>query len=132
MATLRADRYLHVTADRSRVVEEDDVDGAWLLVSPGSLIGEGDVQRYGMYVSGGRVRYDGCPRLPGDPAEPAPASKQVAKPEDKMAARPEDKSADAAEWSLKTEPAEYLERYPDGRHAELARQILAAESDGES
>lgn len=28
------------------------------------------------------------------------------------------------EWTLKTSPEEYLERFPDGPNAELARQVL--------
>ena len=30
----------------------------------------------------------------------------------------------ATEWTLKTPPAEYLERYPDGPHAETARKLV--------
>lgn len=124
MATLRADRRLYLTADRSEVVEEGDPRGAWLLVAKGRNIGEGDVAKYRMSMSGGRVVYR------------SPEAKQAARPEDKMAAAPENKAAEPAddaepddveeEWTLKTSPEDYLERHPDGPNAELAARILAA------
>lgn len=32
-------------------------------------------------------------------------------------------------WELETDPAEYLERYPDAGNSELARAIVAARSE---
>lgn len=123
MATLRADRRLYVTADRSDVVEEGDVRGAYLLVAPGRNIGESDVAKYRLSVKGGKVV--------------VPEAKQAPAPENKMAAPPEDKSADEPdeveelpEWELTSSPAEYLEKYPTGPNAELAqRHVDAARTD---
>ena len=33
---------------------------------------------------------------------------------------------DEIEWSLKLSPEKYLERHPDGQHADLARQLTGA------
>jgi hypothetical protein len=126
MPTLIADRRLCLTADRSEVVEESDPRASWLLVGVGKTIGSGDVERYGLTEAEGRVTWGA-----------APATKAAPKAEDKQAARPEDKGAsvdeDAVpEWPLETDPETYLERYPDGPNADLARQILdAQDSSGE-
>jgi hypothetical protein len=37
-------------------------------------------------------------------------------------------SEEAPEWNKKISPTEYLEKYPNGPAAELARRILAAEA----
>lgn len=112
MSALRADRRLYVTADWSEVVEEGDVRGAFLLAPEGHTIGADDVAKFGLSEAKGRV-------VIGTKAAPAPENKMVAPPENK-----------AEGWTLKLGPAEYLERYPDGKHADLARRILAAESTG--
>lgn len=80
MATLISDRRLYLTADRSEVVEEGDVRGAWLLAGVGGQLGEGDVQKYGLSMSGGRVRYEGAPDLPalGDEAAAEHAEAEAA------------------------------------------------------
>lgn len=36
----------------------------------------------------------------------------------------------AAVWHLKTSPADYLEQYPDGPNAELARRVLEQGDNG--
>ena len=36
----------------------------------------------------------------------------------------------APEWKLKTAPAEYLKKWPDGKNAELAKAVLAAQDAG--
>lgn len=89
MATLKADRRLYVTSDRSEIVEEDDPRGAWLLAAEGRPIGPSDVERYSLSLKNGRVYYDGAPGFP--------EAKQAAKPEDKMAAAPENKAAESPE-----------------------------------
>ncbi len=38
--------------------------------------------------------------------------------------RPARRDPVAAQWSLKMSPADYLLRYPDGKHAVLARRIV--------
>lgn len=110
MASLKSDRRLYVTADRERVVEEGDLDAAFLLVGKNGIIGPSDVARYNLSHKGGKVV------LPGE--------KKAAKPEDKMVAAPEDKAEEAEEWDLKTSPEDYLERFPDGPNAELARRLV--------
>jgi hypothetical protein len=133
MPTLIADRRLCLTADRSEVVEESDPRASWLLVGAGKTIGSGDVERYGLTEAEGRITWGA-----------APATKAAPKPEDKQAAKPEDKGAsvdevgrpdedDLPDWPLEMDPETYLERYPDGPNADLARQILdAQDSSGES
>lgn len=115
MATLRADRRLYVTADRSEIVEETDPRGAFLLAAEGRNIGEGDVALYRLSMSDGRVVY--------------PALKQAAPPENKMMPKPEDKAASAdeagGEWPLKMSPETYLDRRPDGPNAGLAKRLTA-------
>lgn len=134
MAAIRSDRRLCVTVDYSELVEETDPRAAFLLVQAGGWITEGDVVRYGVTTDANdRVVIDGASQM---------EAKMAARPEDKMRAAPENKAVhvfeadeaganadDADEWTLKSTPAEYLERYPDGPHADLARQILVAESD---
>lgn len=93
MPTLKADRRLYVTADRSQIVEESDVRGAWLLASEGRTIGPSDVEKYGLSMKGGRVHYDGAPDLPAIEVEDESEAKQAETPEDKQAESPENKAA---------------------------------------
>ncbi len=80
MASLRADRRLYVNADRSLIVDEGDVRGAWLLVAKGLVIGEGAVVLYSLSMRDGKVVW---PAL----------LKQAAKVEDKQAPKAEDTAA---------------------------------------
>ena len=47
------------------------------------------------------------------------------KPSKKSAPAPKKESG--AEWTLKTSPEDYLDKYPDGPNADLARQVLGLE-----
>lgn len=114
MGTLRADRRLYVTADRSEIVEESDPRSAFLLCAAGLNIGAGDVARYGLKLKQGKVVYPGH----GLKATPPPENKMVSKEEDK------EPDEEVEEWTLATSPEAYLERYPDGPKAELARRII--------
>jgi hypothetical protein len=113
MSTLKADRRLYVTADRSEIVEENDPRSAFLLCAAGLNIGAGDVARYKLKVRAGKIVYPGH----GLKAAPPP-------PEHKMIGKVEDKEPEVEEWNLKTSPEDYLKRSPDGPNAELARRIL--------
>ncbi len=48
LTVLTADRRLYVDKDKTRVVEEGDPAGSWLLYAVGRRIGAGDVKRYGL------------------------------------------------------------------------------------
>ncbi len=159
MASLRADRRLYETPEKDAIVEEGDVRGRWLLVGIGSTIGAGDVEKYGLSMKGGRVRYKGAPEFAD-----LPDVKEASKPEDKAATGHEDKvlrfggeqaeekeitgtlkgsdlveptDADDSdrnepvpEWPGRTSPEAYLKRYPTGPKAELAKAVIAARDDG--
>ena len=83
---LIADRNLYLTADRSRVVEQNDTDQRSLLVGKGSELEPSAAEQYGIEVEDGRLVVKGR-----DPAE----DKQVEKSED-------DKQADAPENKRKS------------------------------
>ena len=64
---LIADRKLLLTADKSRVVEADDPDGAFLLANPGTLIPGEDVARLGLDADGDKIRQKkAAPALPAE------------------------------------------------------------------
>lgn len=132
---LTADRRLYVTKDRTRVVEEGDPAGSWLLYAAGRPIGAGDIDRYGLEADeSGRVVYDGCPTLPEPAAEPEPEEE----PGDESESEEEEDGADDSdrneddvpEWTHRTSPEAYLRNYPNGENAELARAVIAAQDDG--
>lgn len=67
-----------------------------------------------------------------NPGEDAPQPVKTAEHKTDVGGEPEGPDAEApsasvddAEWALKSTPAEYLERYPDGKHADLARRLTA-------
>ncbi|KKK47211.1 hypothetical protein LCGC14_3157490 [marine sediment metagenome] len=118
MATLRADRRLHVTADREQIVDEDDPRAAYLLAAKGRNIGEGDVAKYRLSMQNRRVVW---PELLG---------KSVPAAVVKMAEEATDKSVDSevAQWPLSMSPANYLERFGDDKkNSALARAVIEAE-----
>ncbi len=140
MGSLRADRRLYETPDKDAIVEEGDVRGRWLIAGIGGTIGASDVEKYGLSMKGGRVRYKGSPEFPR-----LPKVKEASKPEDKAATEHEDKrlkfggeegpddsdrNKPAPEWPGRTSPEKYLERYPTGPKAELALAVIAAKDDG--
>lgn len=57
------------------------------------------------------------PEIPGDPGDSLDEGDS------------EVEVAEVPEWPLKTPPAEYLERSPEGPNADLAREILARADD---
>lgn len=128
MATLRSDRRLYITADRSEVVEEGDTRAAFLLCGKGGLIRESEVARYGLSMQGGKVKLAKDEEVPAAKAKmaKAPENKMAAAPENKMAGEPEGKG-EPEPWTMKMEPEEYLNRFPDGPNAEVARQHVSAE-----
>lgn len=121
MATYIADRRLYVTADKSEVVEEGDPRAAFLLAGKGGQIAAADVARHDIGWKDGKI-------IVGARA----AAKAAQKAEDKMVAAAENKAAFEKleeEWTLKTSPEDYLERYPDGPQSDLAARILAAQEE---
>ena len=90
-AGLFADRRLLLTADKSRLVEEADVDGAFLLAAVGTLIPAAEVERLGLSTDkDNRVVQQ-------------PEAKEQAKPEDKQREKPADKAVkkSATKWRSK-------------------------------
>lgn len=78
MPAIIADRRLCVTADRSRVVEEDDPTAAFLFAPAGGEVGAADVDRYQLVVEGGRVVLPGAEPAPAAPAGVAPPATEGA------------------------------------------------------
>ena len=123
------------------------------LLGVGRTIGASDVEKYGLTFEGGRVRYEGAPEL-----EDLPESKEATKPEDKAVTQHEDKvmtfggkpagedepaegdeeddsdrnqdELPPPEWTGRTSPEAYLNRYPYGPKAEHARAVIDARDDG--
>lgn len=101
-----ADRPIAVTADYSTAVEETDPRAAWQLYATGRHISEADVERYGLAEKDGKVVFGG-------------STKAIAAP-----GGTDGEEEGPPEWPLKTSPADYLKRNPDGPNALLARRIL--------
>ena len=68
-----SDRRLYITADRKRVVEEGDTDGAHLFVGAGSEIDVAEARKYKIRVVRGKVV------LPKPKAKRKPKAKAKAK-----------------------------------------------------
>ena len=90
-AGLVADRRLLLTADKSRLVEEADVDGAFLLAAVGTLIPQAEVGRLGLSADKDNrvVQHVEVKELP------KPEDKQREKPADKAVKKP------ATKWRSK-------------------------------
>lgn len=77
-----ADRRLSLTADRSRVVEADDVKAAFLFATPGTEISKDAVEQYQLAVSDGKVVLKSVEPEAAEPppdestAKPAPKAKK--------------------------------------------------------
>ena len=65
MSRITADRRLYLTADKDRVVEEDDIRGAFLLVAEGRQIDGAEAERLGVSLVDDVV-------VIGEPPEPEP------------------------------------------------------------
>ena len=105
-----SDRRLCLTADKATVVEADDPRSAYLFATRGMEIPAGDVDRFGLSMSDGQVVL--APAVANTGAADGDAPKS-------------DERVATAEWTLATHPQEYLERWPEGPKADLARQVLA-------
>jgi hypothetical protein len=82
-----ADRNLYLTADRERVVEEDDPAAAFMFYSKGKEIPDAEAERYGL----------DAPAPEPEPEPEAPAAKQKAvESENKKAAAPANKARKTA------------------------------------
>ena len=144
MKNLITDRRLWLTAGEDRVVEQGDPEAAFLLVGcAGREIPADVVSRLGLTISKtGRIKYPGAPKL-GKPAKSERAKTADEDGGGKVikiggAAQEDEKAADdsdrddepAPEWPGRTSPEKYLELYPTGRRAELAKTVIAAQDDG--
>lgn len=83
-----ADRRLYLTRDRSRVVEEGDVEAAFLLASEGRDIEVSEIHRLGLKLKDGRVVVPGAEPEPTPEPEPEPEVRQESKPEEKPEPKP--------------------------------------------
>lgn len=73
---LAADRRLCVTADRSRVVEPNSPDAAYLFATPGQMVSAEDVARYGLVQDpDGRLQWGAAaePAIAEEPPKPPKA-----------------------------------------------------------
>jgi hypothetical protein len=95
---MRADKRYYLNADRSKVVEQDDPDAAYLLAAEGDDITNEDVKRYGL---GSKKQSDPVPAVvhsiaadpPQDDDEPedgekAPAEAKAQRPVEDKAVKP--------------------------------------------
>lgn len=121
MTALRADRRLYETENKDEIREEGEIGGRWLLAGVGSTIGASDVEKYGLKMKGGRVRYKGGAKLPN--------VKAASKPEDKAASKPEDKAKAAADREAKAEEEreEHVLRFGGGDEVTETETEAAAE-----
>ena len=147
MKNLITDRRLWLTADRDHVVEDGDPEAAFLLVGCAGRTIPGDVaSRLELQIVDGRIVYPGSPAF--EEAEEAKAE-EVEEEEDDggkvlkfgegadggsdFAEDPDDSDRNdepTPEWPGRTSPEKYLELYPTGPKAELARAVIAAKDDG--
>lgn len=130
---LTADRRLYVNADRTKLVEEGDPEGSWLLYAVGRKIGQGDADRYGLEPDKfGRVTYEGCPTLPApelptESKKKAKSKKTETEPAAEGGADDSDRNkGEVPTWPGRTSADKYLELYPTGPKAELAKAVIAA------
>ena len=125
MASFPADRRLYVTTDRDAVVEEDDPRAGFLLVAEGNPVPAQAVEDYGLTHDGERVVIpEAKMRPPAENKMAAPAPTKAVNTSGPMGEVDEDQEEEGPEWTLDMDPATYLERYPNGPNAELARQVL--------
>lgn len=86
---IRSDRRLYVDDPPTRIFEHGEVGGRFLLVGIDGTITPDLVERFGLSVRGGVVRYDGAPDLPDLPEAEA---KELGAAENKMLGAQEDKT----------------------------------------
>ena len=67
----KSDKRLYVNADRSKIVEEDSPEAAYLLVGAGGQVSDEDAKKYGLKASRSAENKK---------ADDEPESKQVAEP----------------------------------------------------
>lgn len=88
---MKADKHYYVNADRSKVVDRDDPEAAYLLAAEGDDISTEDAKRYKL----GRYAPEQAEPKPGAKAEEQPAeSKAVDGPPENKAMKPAAKKAD--------------------------------------
>jgi hypothetical protein len=113
--SIRTDRRICFTADRSEMVEETDPRAAYLAYPAGRHVSPGDAEKYGLSEQDGRVVLSGkvVPAKAKPSEAPEPAEPQA--------------PSEAPEWTLSTSPEDYLERYgDDAPNSALARAVIEA------
>lgn len=121
-----ADRHLYLTADKSRIVEQGDTDSAYLFSTPGFEISAAEVERLGLALIDGRIVQATTESEPeAEEQHDAPVAEVEAEAEVENSSQ-----VGEPDWPLKTDPADYLGRNPDGPKADLARQVLRAREEG--
>ncbi len=141
MKNLVTDRRLWLTAGEDRVVEDGDPAAAFLLVGHAGRTIPADVAaRLELDVVDGRIVYPGAPDIEGaqgagetdEEDEPKThrfgGSTDAAEEEEAEAEEEAEEELEAVpDWPDRVGPEAYLERYPTGPKAELARAVIAAE-----
>jgi hypothetical protein len=78
----RSDKRLYVNADKSKVVEEDSPDAAYLLVGKGGTVSDDDAKKYNLSAPKKTEVTEVTPEAEAK-REPAPANKAEAMPKEK-------------------------------------------------
>lgn len=139
MKNLKADRRLMLTAKKDQVVEEGDPRAAFLLAAPGRVISGAEAKRLGLEVEDGRIGYPEGPAIKegraavmaAEELEEEEASGKVLYFGGGDSSDDSDRNDEAPpEWTDRRSPEKYLELYPDGPNADLARSVIAAQEDG--
>lgn len=66
----KSDQRLHVNADRTKIVDENDPEAAFLLAVPGTIVPEADAKRLGLGPYEGKATGDPPDAAPGPVREP--------------------------------------------------------------
>lgn len=128
MPSYIADRRLYVTADRSEVVEEGDPRAAFLLAGKDCEIDSDSVAVHDLSMQDGKIV------IAEVKAAPPPQNKMAPAPENKApveAGGSPDLEDLMRTWEeergMTQDPRTYLNRFPDGPNADLAREIVEAD-----
>ncbi len=137
-------------AGLTRTIGEADVKKYGLTMQDGRIVYEGCPTEFGELapqVKEARAHEDKMLQAHADKSAEAKAERKAAAeaegaepdPVIRLGSAPGDGSEDSdrnteelGEWTLKSTPEEYLERYPTGKNAELAQRHIDAATDGAS
>lgn len=122
MATLRSDRRLFLTADKSRVVEDGDPGAAFLLAGRAGLIAPDDVDRYKLAMKNRKIVYPGW----GEPEEPEPVEESVVVEGAGEGAEEPDGEDEPEEWEMGVSPARYITMNEGSENPEVQERVALA------